>query len=120
MNSGFFIAFYKCIGFVGYLWRNILSGMSEILEGRRQHSLQKNRIYRPNTAELPLETIRNSKMTYINLTRFRSLLHHCGCVTMKLGEVEAVALVHGNSNITIQGIVGILVECARHQKTRPV
>ena len=94
MNSGFFIAFSsgKCIGFVG------VSGAIFCLPFLRFWMVDEdstpsktNPIYRPKNAKLSLETIRNSKMTYITFTWLKvpiaSLLlrHH------KLRGVEAVA-----------------------------
>ena len=56
---------------------------------------KKNPIFRPKKAELSLETIGNSKMTYLLPSQgLRSLLHHCGCVTIKLRGVVVVAPVH--------------------------
>ena len=55
---------------------------------------QKNPIYRPRTAGLSVETIRNPTVTYITSEFIRPLLHNCGCVTIKLRGVEAVATVH--------------------------
>ena len=92
MNSGSFIAFSssKCIGFVG------VSGAIFCLTFLRFWRVdadntpsKKNPIYRPSTAELSTETIKNSTMTYYP---HNALAPYCiiVVVTIKLRGVEAV------------------------------
>ena len=98
MNGGFFVEFSsgKCIGFVGVSGAIFCLTFQRFWRvGEDDTPSKKNPIYRPITAELSLETIRNSKMIYVLPSQgFRFLLHHCGCVTVKLRGVEAVAPVH--------------------------
>ena len=96
MNSGFFIAFSssKCIGLVSGA-KFCLTFLRFWRVDEDDTPSQKNPTYRPSTAELSVKTIRNLTMTYIlPLECIGSLLRNCGCVTIKLRGVEAVATVH--------------------------
>ena len=68
MNSGFFITFSsgKYIGFVGVsLVQYFVLAFLRFWTANEDNTPSKtNPIYRPNDAELSLETIRNRKMTY--------------------------------------------------------
>ena len=83
------------LGLLGCLWRNILSDISEILEGRlRQHSLQNEPYLSTNHCRIIPGNYQKFKNDILPSQGFWILLHHCGCVTVKLRGVEAVAPVH--------------------------
>ena len=113
MNSGLIITFLsgKCIEIVGVsgaiFWLTFLRFWRV---DEDNISYKTNLIYRPTTAELSMETIRNPKVTFILPSKhLRFLLHEFGCATINCVRRKTLpwSIWASNSNITIKGMAEV-------------